>query len=82
MQTMTKILLTIAYLSALGTSALHAETQPARVLDESVIRKLCPNPKERCKARDNPDFYKETDPAFYNRITKPAPHKDRHSPRR
>ena len=66
------ILLTVACLSALATSALHAESQPARVLNESAIRKLCPNPNERCKARDNPDFYKDTDPAFYRRITKPA----------
>lgn len=44
-----------------------------RVLNEIVIRKLCPNPGARCLARDNPGFYKETDPAFYYRITKPAP---------
>jgi hypothetical protein len=49
---------------------MQAET---RVLNEAVIRKLCPNPNARCMARDNPEFYKDTDPEFYNRITKPAP---------
>jgi len=45
----------------------------ARVVDEAVVRKLCPNPNAKCMARDNPDFYKDADPTFYNRITKPAP---------
>jgi hypothetical protein len=45
---------------------------PARVVNEAVVRKLCPNPNAKCMARDNPDFYKDADPAFYNRITKPA----------
>jgi hypothetical protein len=49
---------------------MQAET---RVLNEAVIRKLCPIPNARCVARDNPEFYKDTDPEFYNRITKPAP---------
>jgi hypothetical protein len=44
----------------------------ARVVDEAAVRKLCPDPNARCKARDNPDFYKDSDPDFYNRITKPA----------
>jgi hypothetical protein len=44
----------------------------ARVVDDAAVRKLCPDPNAKCMARDNPDFYKETDPAFYNRITKPV----------
>jgi hypothetical protein len=41
-----------------------------RVPNMAVIRKLCPDPKARCLARDNPGFYKDEDPEFYNRITK------------
>jgi hypothetical protein len=48
------------------------EQPPARVVNEAVVRKLCPNPNAKCMARDNPDFYKDADPAFYNRITKPT----------
>jgi len=41
-----------------------------RVVDEAKVAKLCPDPKARCLARDNPDFYKESDPGFYKRITR------------
>jgi len=54
-----------------------ANAEESRVPNEAVIRKLCPNPNARCLARDNPDFYKDTDPDFYRRITKPAPRKKR-----
>ncbi|MGY8683366.1 hypothetical protein Q2941_37150 [Bradyrhizobium sp. UFLA05-153] len=43
-----------------------------RVVNEAIVLKLCPNPNAKCMARDNPDFYKDSDPAFYNQITKPA----------
>ena len=41
-----------------------------RVLDAAKVAKLCPDPNARCLARDNPDLYKESDPAVYKRITK------------
>jgi hypothetical protein len=65
------LLLTATSLAA-RAEATSTKQPPARVLNEAVVRKLCPNPNKRCMARDNPDFYKDTDPAFYNRITKPA----------
>lgn len=63
--------------SSTVTSITHVEArstkQPqSRVVNEAVVRKLCPDPTARCMARDNPEFYQDTDPAFYNRITKPA----------
>lgn len=39
---------------------------------ETVADKLCPDPSVRCKVRDNPEFYKDDDPALYKRITKPV----------
>jgi hypothetical protein len=57
--------------AALAASSAQAiEPTKERVLNEAAVRKLCPNPNKRCIARDNPDFYKDADPAFYNRITK------------
>jgi len=50
-------------------SAANAK-ECSRVVNEAVVSKLCPNPNARCLARDNPEFYRETDPALYNRITK------------
>lgn len=42
-----------------------------RVPDQTKLDKLCPNPKVRCKVRDNPEFYRE-DPVFWLKISKPA----------
>jgi hypothetical protein len=67
--TMKTLALTAALVAVIAAPAAHAET---RVPNEAVIRKLCPNPNAKCMARDNPDFYKDDDPEFYNRITKPA----------
>jgi uncharacterized protein YecT (DUF1311 family) len=62
----------------LGASSLEAVAEATsvdkpRIVNEAVVRKLCPDPNKKCMARDNPGFYKINDPAFYNRITKPAP---------
>ena len=55
-----------------NVEAISTKQPQARVVNEAVVRELCPNRKAKCMARDNPDFYKDADPAFYNRITKPA----------
>jgi hypothetical protein len=68
MKTLT-VALTIACAAALICQA-NAKEPCDRVVDEAVVWKLCPDPNMRCKVRDNPDFYKEDDPALYNSITK------------
>jgi hypothetical protein len=68
MKTLT-VALTIACAAALICQA-NAKEPCDRVVDEAVVWKLCPHPNMRCKVRDNPDFYKEDDPALYNSITK------------
>jgi hypothetical protein len=37
-------------------------------LNETVLREVC-HPNSRCLARDNPEFFKDDDPAFYKRLT-------------
>jgi hypothetical protein len=64
---MKRLLLAAALTVALIPPAAAEEN---RVVNEAVVRKLCPNPKMRCMVRDNPGFYKDEDPEFYNRITK------------
>jgi hypothetical protein len=66
-----KCLLLVAALTVALSAPVAAEEN--RVVNEAVIQKLCPNPKMRCKVRDNPGFYKDTDPELYKRITKPEP---------
>jgi hypothetical protein len=51
-------------------SHANAKESCSRVINKAMVSKLCPNPNVRCLVRDNPEFYKETDPALYNRITK------------
>jgi hypothetical protein len=58
--------------SITNVEAISNKQSSARVVDDAVVRKLCPDPNAKCKARDDPDFYKDSDPAFYNHITKPA----------
>ncbi len=58
--------------SVTNVEATSTKQPPDRVVNEAVVRKLCPNPNAKCMARDNPDFYKDADRNFYNRITKPA----------
>lgn len=78
MAALSRALIAIAAVAAGLLTAVLASAEPSqrnqpRVINDTVIRKLCPNPNARCLARDNPDFYRETDPTFYYRITKPAP---------
>jgi hypothetical protein len=70
MESIVKRLLLIAVASFIAIGTLAASAEETRVVNEAVVQKLCPNPKMRCKVRDNPDFYKDTDPELYNRITK------------
>ena len=58
--------------SITNVEALSTKPAPDRVVNDAVVRELCLNPNAKCMARDSPDFYKDSDPAFYNRITKPA----------
>jgi hypothetical protein len=51
-------------------SQVNAKESCVRVVNQAMVSKLCPDPNARCLVRDNPDFYKESDPALYNRITK------------
>lgn len=66
---MMKKLLSILIAAAALISAADAK-ECDRVVDESKVAKLCPDPNAKCLARDNPGFYKESDPAFYKRITR------------
>ena len=71
-----KRLIMLRVIGLLLVTLVWSASRPRRrpvCLIRRVIRKLCPNPNARCLARDNPEFYKDTDPDFYNRITKPAP---------
>jgi hypothetical protein len=56
-------------IAAVLISAANAK-ECDRVVDEAKVAKLCPDPNAKCLARDNPGFYKESDPAFYKRITR------------
>ena len=51
-------------------SQANAKESCVRVVNQAVVSKLCPDPNARCLVRDNSNFYKESDPALYNRITK------------
>jgi hypothetical protein len=63
---------TLALAAALTVALIApAAAEENRVVNEAVVRKLCPNPKVRCMVRDNAGFYKDEDPELYNRITKP-----------
>ena len=57
--------------SITNVEATSTKQPSARVVDEAVVRKLCPNPNAPCLVRDNPYFYKDADPELYKLITKP-----------
>ena len=65
-----KELLSILIAAAALISQANAKKSCVRVVNQILVSKLCPDPNARCLVRDNPDFYKKNDPAFYNRITK------------
>jgi hypothetical protein len=61
----------IKIVAAAAIAMMALSTMPAMAADaKGFCAKLCPNPEARCMARDNPDFYKQSDPAFYKRIIK------------
>jgi hypothetical protein len=64
MRLLSNVLIAAALISAANAKECY------RVVDEAKVAKLCPNQNAKCMARDNPDFYKESDPDFYKRITR------------
>jgi hypothetical protein len=38
-------------------------------LNKALVRELCSDLAAKCIARDNPEFFKEDDPALYKRLT-------------
>jgi len=60
-------------LAAALVAAVSIATSAKAESCQSVIANLCPNKNARCLVRDNPDFYKDEDPALYKRITECDP---------
>jgi hypothetical protein len=64
-------------IAALSIAMLTSNQALAVTTCQSVTAKLCPNKNARCLVRDNPDFYKDTDPALYKRLTECSPTKNK-----
>jgi hypothetical protein len=53
-----------------STSASLCSQAQARVVNQAVVNRLCPDPSVRCKIRDNPDLYRREDPEIWKQISK------------
>jgi hypothetical protein len=61
--------MTTATISAAAIVLTALSGMPAKAADaKGLCARLCPNAEARCMARDNPDFYKQSDQAFHKRI--------------